>query len=331
MSAATEPKSANSQQIVWRVDVGRKEWDRTLALLGGHPLQSALWGDARRVAEGMRDHRWMALKNGTPFWMMRVEERRLPGVGRIAWAPRGPAGIEVLVPPDGLAQRLRSAGFLLLVTDPWIRVDSAVLDEPSMRRRPRTIWIDLSAGEDAVWNAFHPQLRKGARRADRGNVVVETTHDLREISTFVALCAETSRQRGFDLRVSESLVAALLAEPAPESDVEAALFVAKRDSAFGSGLLVIRVGRSVHQIWGATSRELRQERVGEAVQWAATKWALQRHCTRYDLEGIDPATNKTVYEFKKRMGGDEVALAGKHYMPLGARGRVVAWFDAHFR
>jgi lipid II:glycine glycyltransferase (peptidoglycan interpeptide bridge formation enzyme) len=87
----------------------------------------------------------------------------------------------------------------------------------------------------------------------------------------------------------------------------------------------------MHQIWGAMDRELRQERVGEAVQWAAMNWAFERGCTRYDLEGIDPAGNPSVYAFKKRLGGNETTLAGKEYYPLGFRGRLLAWIDYGFR
>ncbi len=319
------------EPIEWREGVSNDEWDHALALLRGHPLQSALWGEARGTVERMRDHRWMAIKDGTPFWMMRFEERRLPGVGRIAWAPRGPTGNDVLVPPEGLAERLRLAGFALLVTDPWVQVASETADKPRVSTKPRTIWVNLEIGEEAVWNALHPQMRKGVRRADRGNVIVEATEDARAISSFVALCAATSRQKGFDLRTSEGLIRALLEKCARGSGAEAVLFVARHGSAFGSGLFTIRVGTSVHQIWGATNRDLRQERVGEAVQWAAMKWAFKRGCTLYDLEGIDPLSNRSVYEFKRRLGGDEVTLAGKQYLPLSACGRIVAWFDVRFR
>ncbi len=330
MNTSIKTGLAIPQPIEWREDVGNDEWDHALAFLRGHPLQSALWGEARRAVERMRDYRWMAIKDGTPFWMMRFEERRVPGVGRIAWAPRGPTGTDALVAPEGLAERLRLAGFALLVTDPWVPVASATADKPPLSTRPRTIWVNLEIGEEAVWNALHPQMRKGVRRADRGNVVVETTEDARAISSFVSLCAETSRRKGFDLRVSEELVRTLL-KCAPGSDAEAALFVARHGSSFGSGLFTIRVGRSIHQIWGATSRDLRQQRVGEAVQWAAMKWAFEHRCTLYDLEGIDPTSNRSVYEFKRRLGGDALTLTGKQYLPLSARGRIIAWFDMRFR
>ena len=52
------------------------------------------------------------------------------------------------------------------------------------------------------------------------------------------------------------------------------------------------------------------------------EWAVSQGCTRYDLEGIDPDNNPGVYAFKKKMGGEEVDLAGKEYQPLNMLGKL---------
>jgi lipid II:glycine glycyltransferase (peptidoglycan interpeptide bridge formation enzyme) len=64
---------------------------------------------------------------------------------------------------------------------------------------------------------------------------------------------------------------------------------------------------------------------GEAVQWAVIEWGLAKGCTRYDLEGIDSVRKLGTYFFKQKMGGTEETLPGKHYVPFGAYGHVVAW------
>lgn len=43
---------------------------------------------------------------------------------------------------------------------------------------------------------------------------------------------------------------------------------------------------------------------------------------RYDLEGIDPARNPGVYQFKRKMGGIEVTLQGMDATPLSWTGHV---------
>ena len=76
--------------LEWRTDIGPEEWDETLARLGGHPFQSALWGAAQQAEHGTRQHRWMGLQGREPVYLLRFEERRTP-LGTVAWAPRGPA------------------------------------------------------------------------------------------------------------------------------------------------------------------------------------------------------------------------------------------------
>jgi peptidoglycan pentaglycine glycine transferase (the first glycine) len=313
--------------LEWEKDPPARAWDRALAELGGHPLQSCLWGDARRTADGIVQHRWLTRRGGESVWMIRVEERKIPG-GKIAWAPRGPTGRATamsLSAPPGFAERIKAQGFALFICDPWVRAEGSYPIESTGRGpRPQTIWLDLSIGTDAVFANFHPQIRKGIRRAARGGVRVETTRQRQRIDEFVALCGNISQEKGFALRVTSPLIETLLHDSGDGRDVEAVLFVSLKGEKLASGLLVVRAGRSVHQIWGATDRDMRQERVGEACQWGVIEWAIARGCTRYDLEGIDPVHNPSVYDFKKRLGGEEVTLHGHTHRPLNLFGRAMS-------
>jgi lipid II:glycine glycyltransferase (peptidoglycan interpeptide bridge formation enzyme) len=217
----------------------------------------------------------------------------------------------------------------VLITDLWAPLEHTQVLGHQNSRRPQTIWLNLERGPEIVWEGFHPQMRKGVRRAERGGVMTLETRDAGHIKAFVALCQETGRRKGFDARVSEDIIKLLIDNGKGGQDVETALIVGMRGAELGSGLFLIRVGKSIHQIWGASNRELRQERVGEAVQWAAMQWAFKRGCTLYDLEGIDPVNNVGVYEFKRRMGGSEVMLVGKQHYPLCVRGQLASWLDVH--
>ncbi len=326
--AALEWAALEWAALEWEKDPLPGAWNRALAQLGGHPLQSCLWGDARRTVDGIAQHRWLARYAGKPVWMIRVEERAVLG-GKIAWAPRGPTGRTApmsLAVPTGFEERLKAEGFSLLICDPWVNSG----DEPAIRRanagrpRPQTMWLDLSVGRDVLFKNCHTQMRKGVRRAARAGVRVETTADPRQIREFVALCGSISKKKGFELRMTSGLIEFLLRQAGNEKDVQAVQFVAVKDGKIGSGLLVLRAGENVHQIYGATDRDMRRDRVGEACQWGVIEWAIERGCTRYDLEGIDPVNNPTVYEFKKRLGGKEVTLCGHVHYPLTLSGRAMA-------
>ena len=157
-----------------------------------------------------------------------------------------------------------------------------------------------------------------------------STQSLEDIERFFALCSDISTVKGFRLPASFPLMLHLL-EKGRKGDVETRLFVARHEGRLLAGAFIIRCGCSTHFIWGATDRNASKERVGEAVHWAAIEWSLSNGCNIHDLEGIDPEQNPGVYAFKKKMGGVEITLAGKHYYPLSGRGRLLAWVDGRFR
>ncbi len=321
--------------LQWEQDPPAAEWDRALAALGGHPLQSCLWGDARQAVDGIIQHRWLARRDGEPIWMIRVEERRILG-GRVAWAPRGPSGrtaeLNLSVPP-GFEERLKAEGFSLLVCDPWVSIGDTFVNvsATSASAKPQLMWIDLSQGRDAVFKNLHENKRNDVRRAARAGVRVEMTRDPRRIGEFADLCFNISQEKGFELRVTSVLIDALLSNKSSSEHVEAELFVALKDGKLGSGLIALRVGQNVSQLHCSTDREMRSARVGEACHWGAIEWALARGSMRYDLDGIDPAHNRSVYEFKKHLGGKEITLPGHIHRPLNLAGRAMSWLIRHRR
>jgi CelD/BcsL family acetyltransferase involved in cellulose biosynthesis len=145
-----------------------------------------------------------------------------------------------------------------------------------------------------------------------------------------ALCGEIGRRKGFSVPASRSLMKALL-KGGPNDGSEARLLIARSGDQICAGSFVIRCGRNANYFWGAVDRAFAQQRAGEAVQWASIEWALQRGCTLYDLEGIDPQKDPGTYAFKKKTGGLEVSLKGKQYLPLSPVGRVAAWLEASLR
>lgn len=317
--------AALSNQLTWRESTDSLSWDRALAALGGHPLQSALWGDARRILDGIIDRRFVAVRDGEPVSLVRIEQRPIFGGRWVGWTPRGPAGetTELSDLSAGLRDRLRRDGMCLFVTDRWA---APKFDHPSARSAPRTIWIDLSVGIEKLAQNLDKQWRYGVGRAQRLGVTVDSRSDANDIARFFALCTAVAENKGFALRTSVALMERLLDQSG--RDVEARLFLARFQGSIVAGAFVIRCGRSLHYIWGATDRAAANARAGEAVQWAAIEWGVASGCKRYDLEGIDPVRNAGTHAFKMKMGGSEVVLVGKRYYPLAYYGRVFAWLDA---
>ena len=310
--------------IEWRDDVSDPHWDEALAALGGHPLQSALWGGARRSCEGIQDRRWMALRGGEPIWMIRYEERRAGPLGLVAWAPRGPTSIlpqEEERITDAFLTLLRKTRVSLLVTGRWRRVDAEMSDTRATDR-PLTIWIDLSKGKEAVLGELSQSWRRNLRKSQKSGVITVATDNKEDISKFYDLCMSVSEKKDFKLPGSNG-VTQYLCNVGQGGAVEAKLFLAMINERIGSGVLIMKCGKSLHFMWGGTDREFAAQRVGEAVQWAAMEWGTDTNCKLYDLEGINKKSNPGTAEFKAKMGGEEIELEGHRYYPTGLRGRIM--------
>ena len=307
-------------------DLSSAEWDRALVDVGGHPWQSAHWGDARREVDGIVDHRWL-LRNGREIvQMLRFEERRIPGLGKVAWIPRGPTATgetavsPVLSPP--LRDCLKRQGFILAVTNPWRRAPANKADVPDPRCA-LTMWLDLTLGKDQLWCNLSQQWRRNVGLARRENVVVETTRDPELIAEYFELCSRISQMKQFELRTSPKLIQRLVSRQTVDA-VEARLFLARCDNRVAAGALAFRCGNSIHYFGGASDRAFTRQRPGEAVHWGVVEWGLGLGCRRYDLEGIDPLGNPGTYSFKKKMGGEEVALMRRQVQPLDLKGQILA-------
>lgn len=302
-------------------------WDKALAGLGGHPLQSSLWGRTRLAVEGRRDHCLAYCdSSGTPQWMIRVEERKVPVLGLVGWAPRGPtatAPADALDMPRRLNEDLRQRGVRLLVSDPYVAAPCGdVIAGESGGRRPRTIWVDLSVGLDATFARLKGTARTAIRSAAKKGVTTVETTDQREVAAFVELCRGVSRHKGFQLNLESEFVTKLMANGT--ADACCRLFVARRAGALLAGALVMTLGRHWHFFWGGTDRGAGDYRAGDALHWAIMQAAIAAGATRYDLEGVDDRANPTTGAFKRKLGGSEVDLTGQTFLPLGLRGKAMA-------
>lgn len=311
------------QPDVWEIDVPEAEWDAALAAMAGHPLQSSVWGRARRHVDGIVDHRIALYRGGVPILLARVERRKLPlQIGTVGWIPRGPVGALTQRSVVGLNEQLRKLGLLLVVSDPYIQVDASPEAEESSL--PKTIWVDTSIGEDRLWKNLNGRWRRCIRTSRRDGVEVMETRKQEDIMVFANNCESLSMQKGFSMVGSAELIREVL-HTTPTADIETRLFIAKYDGESVGGMCVIRCGHSLHYMWGETDRRYSRKEVGKAMHWCLLQWAANNNISRYDLEGIDPKNNPGVYNVKCKVGGQEIFLHGIKATPLGLRGHLLQW------
>ena len=124
-----------------------KEWDLLLAQLGGHPLQSALWGEAKKTVYGVSDKRIAIYNEDKLNALIRIENRGLRSFLKLAWIQCGPT-----IASDGnwetikniFLKQVKDNGHSLCAFSPWKPVFSNELGSK------QTIWIDLQIGKDKL-------------------------------------------------------------------------------------------------------------------------------------------------------------------------------------
>lgn len=317
---------AGCEAFAWVTDPPEAEWDRLLADLAGHPLQSAAWGGARVAAGEPRDLRLVAMVGGMPQCMARIERRRVPLLGQAAWIPKGPAyapGADKALLHAALLAQLRVHGFILALETPYRPGDVA----PAWRHRGpdyQTIVVDLERQSEAVWASLPGKLRSQIRSAERKGVVVRETSETEHVSQFYELCSRVSETKGFDLPGSRELMLELLraGRVRPGAGAGATLVAAFSKGQLIAGHVFMRVGRSTHTLWAGHDRERGISGASDLVVWQHMRDAIAAGCTRFDQEGIDKERNPTTYAFKRKFGGVECDVPGLHAYPLNLRGRL---------
>ena len=297
------------------------EWDAHLVTLGGHPLQSALWGDARRACDGIHDERWLIMQDKLVLALLRMEHRGIGPLSKlVAWVPQGPV-LNGSCSWDEIKEYILKVfrnkyGVLVILS--WKKIET--LPDVSQRK---TVWVDLLLGEKQLWSNLDKQWRYGAKRAGKLGVLVKSVQSKEHVEAFFKLCQQVSNHKKFKLNGSVGLLHYLLNNN-ETAEVEAKLFLATLDNALTAGAFILRVGKTVHYMWGAVDRKYSKERVGEFIQWHIISWACAAGYHRYDLEGIDEVANPGVASFKKKMGGEIIALPGKAIYPLSKIGSLAA-------
>lgn len=295
-------------QYEWNTNLNSIEWDKLLTTLNGHPLQSAQWGDSRKIADNIEDSRWAAFKNGKPVFLVRFEKRLFLKFIKIAWVPKGPTILdqdcEVEIREEFLS-RLKREKYLVCVFNPWKKILES--EGNSKKSVTQTVWVNLNLGTEKLKQNLSKHFRNDILRAKKKGVLVEKVKDETNVKLFYELCQSVSHAKNFDLNTSELLMLNLLHREGLDSQ----LFVAYFEEKLCGGAFVIRSGESVHYMWGATDRNFSKLSIGEVLQWEVIEWAVSQKCHKYDLEGIDFKNNPGTYNFKKKLAGEIITLPGK--------------------
>ncbi len=301
-------------------------------------LQAWGWGDLK-AATGWRPHRLLVPgPAGRPVAACSILERRLPGLGPLLYAPRGPvvdwddapateAALAALV---AFAHRRRAVA---LKVDPGVPRDHPGC-AAALRRHG---WRPLRAGlsfegvqprfhmqlslrgkdETALLGAMHHKTRYNVRVAERRGVAVRAGTGA-DIPAFYAILRETAARDRFLVR-GISYFEAMWRECLGRG--LGWLLLAEADGELLAGAIIFRMGNTAWYLYGASSNRRRELMPAYAVQWEAIRRARREGCAVYDFRGVSGDLSEDnplygIYRFKKGFGAELLELVGEWDRPV---------------
>jgi len=301
-------------------------------------LQAWGWGDLK-AGTGWRPHRLLlAGPAGAPAAACSVLERRLPGLGPLLYAPRGPivdwddAGA-VDAALEALVAFARRRGAVALKLDPGVPRDHPVCAAALRRYGFRALDTGVSfegvqprfhmrlplagRGEADLLGAMHSKTRYNIRLAERRGVALRAGGGA-DIPAFYAVLQETAARDRFLVR-GLSYFEAMWRECLGRG--LGWLLLAEADGDLLAGAIVFRLGNTAWYVYGASSNRRRGLMPAYAVQWEAIRRARAAGCTVYDFRGVSGDLSEDnplygFYRFKKGFGAELAEFVGEWDRPV---------------
>ena len=297
--------------------------------------QSYEWGEIRRH-QAWTQLRLAAVKGGKGIAALSVATRRLPGLGVVAYAPRGPAldpddncGWEAL---PALAAAVRDAtGAVFLRTSPGLPGDRSDVQRRLARagflelpdfwplwNTPRNVMrLSVSGSEREILAGMAPKRRQHiASSAAKKGVTTEVVTGLSAFREFYAMLTAHAARQGYPIR-DWSHFEALHRAFAPTGSL--GLVFGRVHGALVSALFGLRFGNVAYTFHSPSTGVPHGVPVGDAVHWAWILWARAVGCTEIDFGSsgthVPPRptdTNFGIYRFKEELGARLTLNLGYH-------------------
>lgn len=170
--------------------------------------------------------------------------------------------------------------------------------------RYATYWVDLSAGQDAVFAALHSSTRRSIRKAERDGAQLVRATGPDAWATLARLEEETSHRHGVPAPPRRFFVGGGMAL---EAAGLAALYLATVDGQPAAGIVVWKGPRRWIYAFGASRPQYLERRPNHLLLWTAMQDAMAAGAD-FDLGRAAPEQTGLV-EFKQRWGGVAQPLA----------------------
>jgi hypothetical protein len=248
------------------------------------------------------------LVGGIPVPLRRKAFYRIAGARGLATAYQGPLALDESISAVFAAfwEYERRAGwdFVEIALEP----DSAAAawDGRPLEVRSavgRTVRVDLTLGEDALFRAFEQSCRAAVRQAQRADLHLTTVTcgpgDW--IDVYFPIAQEMYRRQGRPPTIPRRFFERLWA--AFESSGVVRVVLAEHRGRVIAGAVFLVYGSTLYYCDGVSVVADRKLRPNNLIQWEIIRWACREGLRTYDMLGADIAG---IAQFKKGFGGEFV-------------------------
>lgn len=306
-------------------------WDALVAANpdGGNSLQTLAWGNFKS-RWGWSPRRYVAMIGGREV-AVQFLARRIPLIGEIWYAPKGPG----ITDPSNLPEfidSIKAAGLpaVFVKIEPEILQSTADIAGLGLVKAPRdlqsksTIFIDLKPSEEEILASFNQTARRNLRKAEAGGVIIEAVEaNPTNLDTMFELMAATEARAHYGLRPKAYF------QDYWRSQAEAGqaqLFFARHDGEVLAGLFASFIGRRSWYKDGGSQAHKREYYASYAIQWGVIRWLKSHGAASYDLVGVpNPDQINTghdrqgLYDFKAKFNPEITEFIGCWDLPLKER------------
>jgi len=185
-------------------------------------------------------------------------------------------------------------------------------------REYSTILVDTSDTLDNIRSRFSSNWRKNLTRAEKRGVEIHEGKDLNRFEPVDRLFEQLVQRKGIYVDLGASFYHKLQ-EELPEAD-RFTVFLSEIEGETVGMLVVSILGDIVVGLIAATSELGANRNASYLMYWRVLELAHSLGKSAFDLAGIDPEGNPSVYNFKRGFRGTEVIAAGPlQFCPKGIR------------
>lgn len=195
----------------------------------------------------------------------------------------------------------------------WKKIDR-LLGDSKFYRVPylepyHSIYVPVSNGENAIRSAFHRSWRRSLKKAENNKIEIRHGSDIKLFHTLSEIYENTKERKGFkgiDTDIFYRIQCRLR-----EIDKMHLIVAYWRDEPI-AGHASSFLGDIGEGIIAGNTLQGREMFASYLVWFHTLVTAHQKGAKMYNLGGIDPKGNRTVYQFKMRMGGKETFHIGTY-------------------